>query len=148
MPRKALAPLLTPQPRRIPSRVDWRLGQPPGELDLTSRVALRTTVHLSLTPDMEVAQSRLVPLRITGGNPGPLMVSLSGVSAPVAKDGTFTLRGGGGSKVGAWREMIVGRIEGRRILISIYQCHMVLDRPGADPVVCKILFRGTSWSAF
>jgi hypothetical protein len=117
-------------------------------VEFNSRVALRTVVHLSLAPDFEVAQSRLVPLRIHGGNPGPLMVSLSGISTPVGRDGTFTLRGGGGSKVGAWREMIVGRIEGRRILISIYQCHMVLDRAGETPVVCKINFRGTSWATF
>jgi hypothetical protein len=146
--RNALGPLLTPQPRRIPSRVDWRIGHPEGEVDFNSRVALRTVVQLSLAPGLEVPQSRLLPLRLHGGNPGPLMISLSGVSTPVAKDGTFTLRGGGGSKLGAWREMIVGRIEGRRIMISIYQCHMVLDRPGEPSVVCKVNFRGTSWASF
>jgi hypothetical protein len=146
--RHAAGPLLTPQPRRIPSRVDWRIGHPDGEVDFSSRVALRTIVELSLAPDLDVPQTRLLPLRIRGGNPGPLMVSLSGVSTPVSKDGTFTLRGGGGNRRGAWREMIVGRIEGRRIMISIYQCHMVLDRPGQDAVVCKVNFRGISWATF
>jgi hypothetical protein len=146
-PMQVTAPLIA-APRMRPSRVDWRLGLPSGRSELSSRVLLQTEVHLSIAPQVVAAQTRLLALKICGCNPGNWMVSFGGVTTVVGRDGAFELRGGGGGPGGAWREMVVGRLEGRRVLISIYQCHLLADLGTGAPVSCKILFRGISWGAF
>jgi hypothetical protein len=145
--RQMTSPLLMVQPRTRTSQVDFRLGLPPGPVDLVARIALDTRVYLSVAPRFGVPQLRLLALRISGKNPGHLYVSSFGVTSPVAKDGTFMIRGGGGSSAGGWREMVVGRIEGRRLLLSIYQLELVGDRGRDQPTLaCKVLFRGTCWT--
>jgi hypothetical protein len=145
--RQRTSPLLTRHPTPRPSRVDFRAGLPRGGIDAVARVALDTRVHVSLIPELEVSQLRLLAVRISGLNPGNLVVSCFGVSSPVTRDGTFMVRGGGSSPGGAWREMLVGRLEGRRLLLSIYQLDLLGDRgPDVPPLACKILFRGTCWS--
>lgn len=140
-------PILVRQPRAHPSQVDFRVGLPAGPVHLVARVALETTINVSAAPDVVVTQSRILAVRVTGKNPGGLMVGLGGVSAQVGNDGTFTIRSGGGGPAGVWREMLVGRLEGRRLLVSIYQCDLIGDRGrGVPPLVCKVIFRGTSWN--
>jgi hypothetical protein len=145
--RQRTSPLLMRHPTPRPSQADFRLGLPHGGVDVVVRVALDTRVHVSLIPELEVAQLRLLAVRVSGSNPSNLAVTCFGVSSPVTRDGTFMVRGGGSSHGGAWREMLVGRIEGRRLLLSIYQLDLLGDRgPGVPPLACKILFRGTCWS--
>jgi len=136
-------------PRRRPTGLDWARELGDGPLDVMFRIALPTRVHLSFAPGLEVPQSRIVPLRIHGPRSSQLKVAVSDSSAPVGKDGAFALRGVGSSRHGTWEEMVVGRLDGRRLLLSIYQCQMLLRRdPPQESLLCSILFRGTSWSSF
>lgn len=148
MNRSNSVPLVRqPEIKSNPRLRPWRNGMPAGRIDLVCRLAVPTQIYLSTAPDTEAVQTRILPLRVTGENPGEIRVSMGSVTAPVSRDGTFTIQRGGLNGTGAWRELLVGRVDGRRVLLSIYQCQLVANRgQGETPVHCKVLFRGTRWA--